>query len=140
MNTRAYLMQLRNIDLEIANSESEAQSWRDLALKLHHEPSDIRVDTSPTPDKMESLVVKAADCALKAEKERETLVYTKFKIEKQIKEIEDKDVRIILWLYYHDKHSHKEVAKKMSYSPDYEKHQMNSAIKIFERKYGHEYL
>lgn len=140
MNTREYLMQLRNIDSEIAMSISEAQSWRELALKLHHEPSDIRVDTSPAPDKMESLVVKAADCALKAEKEHEKLIRVKTIIEDQIKSIDNQDMKFMLWLYYHDKCSHKEVARRMNYSFDYEKHQMNSAIKIFEGKYGHEYI
>ena len=140
MTTRAYLLQLRTIDLEIAMTESEAQSWRDLALKLHHEPSEIRVDTSPAPDKMESLVVKAADCAIKAEKEREELVYKKVRIERQIKGIENKDMRVMLWLYYHDNHSHKEVARKMNYSPDYEKHQMSDALRAFEKKFGHEYM
>lgn len=140
MTTRAYLLQLRTIDLEIAMTESEAQSWRDLALKLHHEPSEIRVDTSPAPDKMESLVVKAADCAIKAEKEREELVYKKVRIERQIKGIENKDMRFMLWLYYHDNHSHKEVARRMNYSPDYEKHQMNDALRLFEKKFGHEYM
>lgn len=140
MTTRAYLLQLRTIDLEIEMTESEAQSWRDLALKLHHEPSEVRVDTSPAPDKMESLVVKAADCAIKAEKEREMLVYTKATIERQIKGIDNRDMRVMLWLYYHDNHSHKEVAKRMNYSPDYEKHQMNDALRLFEKKFGHEYM
>ena len=140
MTTRDYLLQLRTIDYEIAMSESDAQSWRDLAMKLHHEPSDVRVDTSPAPDKMENLVVKAADCAIKAAKERDMLIYKKERIEKQIKAIEEKDLCFLLWLYYHDKHTHKEVARQMNYSYDYEKHQINIALKVFEKKFGKEYL
>lgn len=140
MTTRVYLNQLRTIDMEIAMTESEAQSWRDLAMKMSHEYSDIHVDTSPSPDRMENLVVKAADCAIKAVKEREALVYKKAMIESQIKEIEDKDMRFILWMYFHDKHSHKEVARRMNYSHDYEKHQMNVAIRLFEKKFGKEYM
>lgn len=139
MTTRNYLNQLRTIDIEIAMSKSEAQSWLDLAVKLHHEPSDVRVDTSPVPDKMENLVVKAADCALKAVKDKEILVYKKERIEQQIKSVEDKDLRYMLWMYYHDRHSHKEVARQMGYTHDYERHQMDVAIKVFEKMFGHEY-
>ena len=140
MTTRAYLLQLRTIDYEIAMSESEAQSWRDLAMKLHHEPSDVRVDTSPAPDKMENLVVKAADCAIKAAKENEILVYTKSLIEKQIKGIEDKDLRFMLWAYYHDRKSLKDIAKRMSYSYPHAKRQLKRATDIFEDVYGVNYL
>lgn len=140
MTTRDYLSQLRTIDYEIAMSESEAQSWRDLAMKLHHEPSDVRVDTSPAPDKTENLVVKAADCAIKAAKEREILIYTKVTIEKQIKAIEDKDMRFMLWGYYHDRKSLKELAKRLSYSYPHAKRQMKKATDEFEGIFGMNYL
>lgn len=140
MTTRDYLLQLRTIDYEIAMSDSEAQSWRDLAMKLHHEPSDVRVDTSSAPDKMENLVVKAADCAIKAAKEREILIYTKVTIEKQIKSIEDKDMRFMLWGYYHDKKSLKELAKRLSYSYPHAKRQMKKATDEFEDVFGRNYL
>lgn len=140
MTTRTYLNQLRTIDRDIAMSESEAQSWRNLAMKLHHEPSDVRVDTTPTPDKMENLVVKAADCALKAAKEKEILVYTKTVIEKQIKGMEDKNMRYMLWGYYHDGMSLKEIAKEMAYSYSHAKRQMQKATETFEGVYGVNYM
>lgn len=139
MTTRAYLLQLRTIDMEIAMTESEAQSWRDLATKLHHEPSEIRVDTSPSPDRMESLVVKAADCAMKASREKEILIYTKETIEKQIKGIEDKDLKCLLWGYYHDRRSLKDIAQQMNYSYPHAKRRMRDATRVFEDIYGHTY-
>ena len=140
MTTRAYLLQLRTIDLEIAMSESEAQSWRDLATKMHHEPSEIHVDSSPAPDKMESLVVKAADCAIQAEKERECLLYTKSVIEKQIKAIEDKDMRFMLWGYYHDRKSVENLSKEIPVTYRQGKRIIKSATDAFEDKWGHTYL
>ena len=140
MTTRDYLMQLRTIDLEIAMSRSEEVSWLELAAKMHHEPSDVRVSTTPTPDKMESLVVKAADCAIQADREREVLVYTKATIERQIKAIEDKDLRYMLWGYYHDRKSLKEIANVLSYSYPHAKRQMFRATETFEDVWGRCYL
>lgn len=140
MTTRKYLLQLRTIDLEIAMSESEAQSWRDLAMKMHHEPSDVRVNSSPAPDKMESLVVKAADCAQEAEKEREILLYTKSVIERQIKSIEDKDMRFMLWGYYHDRKSVENLSKEIPVSYRQGKRIIKKATETFEDVWGHTYM
>jgi hypothetical protein len=140
MTTRAYLLQLRTIDLEIAMSESEAQSWRDLATKMHHEPSEVRVDTSPAPDKMEGLVVKAADCAMKADKEREILIYTKSVIEGQIKKIEDKDMKFMLWGYYHDRKSVEDLSKEIPVTYRQGKRIIKRAVEVFEDVWGHTYL
>jgi hypothetical protein len=140
MTTRAYLDQLRTIDLEIAMYKSEEQSWLDLATQMHHEPSDVRVCTSPVPDKMEKLVVKAADCAREAEKAWEILVYTKDVIEKQIKSMEDRELKYLLWGYYHDKRQLKDLAKGMSYSYSHAKALMKKATEVFEDIYGVNYL
>lgn len=140
MTTRAYLDQLRTIDLEIAMYKSEEQSWLDLATQMHHEPSGVRVCTSPVPDKMEKLVVKAADCAREAEKAWEILLYTKGVIEGQIKGIEDRNMRIVLWSYYHDRKGLKEIAKNMSYTYAYTRKLIMRATDTFEDIYGPNYL
>ena len=139
MNTRAYLMQLRTIDFDILNVQSEADSWRELAMKLHHEPSDIRVDTSPMPDKMENLVIKAADSATEADREKEVLIYLKATIEKQIKSIEDKECVFMLWGYYHDRLSVEYLAKKLNYSYKQGKRVKQRGERLFEEKYGKTY-
>lgn len=139
MNTRAYLMQLRTIDFDILNVQSEADSWRELAMKLHHEPSDIRVDTSPAPDKMENLVIKAADSATEADREKEVLIYLKATIEKQIKSIEDKECVFMLWGFYHDRMSVEYLAKKLNYSYRQGKRVKQRGERLFEEKYGKTY-
>ena len=140
MTTRNYLMQLRTIDLQISMSESEAQSWRDLAMKLHHEPSDIRVDTSPVPDKMETYVVKAADCAMNAQKEKDILIYTKSTIERQIKAIEDKEMQFMLWGYYHDRRPVEDLSRDIPVTYRQGKRLIKKATEIFEDVWGHTYL
>ena len=140
MTTQRYLLQLRTIDMEIAMCESEAQSWRDLATKMHHEPSDIRVDTSPSPDKMESLVVKAADCAREAEKERECLIYKKRMIERQIKAIEDSEMRFMLWGYYHDRRTVASLSKEIPVAKRQGIRIMKTATEEFENVWGQTYL
>ena len=140
MTTQKYLLQLRTIDMEIAMCESEAQSWRDLATKMHHEPSDIRVDTSRSPDKMENLVVKAADCAREAEKERECLMYKKRMIERQIKAIEDSEMRFMLWGYYHDRKSVERLSKEIPITYRQGKRVIKAAVDTFEDVWGSTYL
>lgn len=140
MTTRKYLMQLRTIDLLISMSESEAQSWIDLATKMHHEPSDIRVDTSPVPDRMENYVVKAADCARNAQMEKDILIYTKSTIEKQIKGIEDKEMQFMLWGYYHDKMSVEALSREIPVTYRQGKRIFRKATEEFESMWGNTYL
>ena len=140
MTTRDYLMQLRTIDLEIAMSRSEEASWLDLAAKMHHEPSEIRVSTTPTPDKMESLVVKAADCAIQADREREVLIYTKATIERQIKALSDRDMRYMLWGYYHDRRTVASLSKEIPVAKRQGIRIMKNATETFEDVWGYTYL
>ena len=139
MTTREYLMQLRTIDLDILNVQSEADSWRELAMRMGHDFSEIHVDKSPSPDRMESLVVKAADSAAKADREKEILIYLKSTIEKQIKGIKDKECNIMLWGYYHDRKTIESMSKEMSYSYRQGKRIMQKAVKLFEKEYGESY-
>ena len=139
MNTRAYLMQLRTIDFDILNVQSEADSWRELAMKMGHENSDVHVITSPSPDRMESLVVKAADSATEADREKEVLIYLKATIEKQIKSIEDKECVFMLWGFYHDRLSVEYLAKKLNYSYRQGKRVKQRGERLFEEKYGKTY-
>lgn len=139
MTTKEYLMQLRTIDFDILNVQSESDSWRELAMKMGHEYSDIHVDASPSPDRMESLIVKAVDCATKADREKEILIYLKATIERQIKSIEDKECVYVLWGYYHDRLTIEYIAKKMNYSPRQGKRMKKRAERMFESKYGTSY-
>lgn len=139
MTTRAYLDQLRMIDFDILNVQSEADSWRELAMKMGHEYNDIRVDTSPSPDRMESLVVKAVDSATKADAEKEALINLKATIERQIKSIDDKECVFMLWGYYHDRMTVRYLANKLNYSERYGKAIKKKGERLFEEKYGKTY-
>lgn len=139
MTTRAYLDQLRMIDFDILNVQSEADSWRELAMKMGHEYSDIRVDTSPSPDRMENLVVKAVDSATKADAEKEALINLKATIERQIKSIDDKECVFMLWGYYHDRMTVRCLANKLNYSERYGKAIKKKGERLFEEKYGKTY-
>lgn len=139
MTTRAYLEQLRMIDFDIMNVQSEADSWRELAMKMGHEYSDIRVDTSPSPDRMENLVVKAVDSATKADAEKEALINLKATIERQIKGIDDKECVFMLWGYYHDRMTVRYLANKLNYSERYGKAIKKKGERLFEEKYGKSY-
>ena len=139
MTTREYLMQLRTIDFDILNVQSESDSWRELAMKMGHEFSDIHVDTSPSPDRMENLIVKAVDSATKADREKEVLIYLKATIERQIKGIGDKECVFMLWGYYHDRMTVKYLAKKLNYSERYGKAIKRKGERLFEEKYGKTY-
>ena len=140
MTTQVYLSQLRTIDLEISMSRTEEVSWLDLATKMSGGISENKVQTSPSPDRMESLVVKAADCALKANREREMLIYTKATIERQIKALDDSELRFFLWGYYHDK----KTVEKLSREVHVDKRQgwriMKKASDAFEDIWGHTYM
>lgn len=139
MTTREYLSQLRTIDLDILNVQSEADSWRELAMKMGHEYSEIRVDSSPSPDRMENCVVKAVDCMTQADRERDVLIYLKATIERQIKSLEDKECVYVLWGYYHDRLTIDYIAKKLNYSPRQGKRMKKRAERLFESKYGTSY-
>lgn len=139
MTTREYLMQLRTIDFDILNVQSEADSWRELAMKMGHEFSDIHVDTSPSPDRMENLIVKAVDSATNADREKEVLIYLKATIEKQIKDIGDKECVFMLWGFYHDRRTVEYLAKKLNYSYRQGKRIKQKGEKLFEEKYGKSY-
>ena len=139
MTTKEYLMQLRTIDMDIMNVQSEADSWRELAMKMGHEFSDIHVDTSPSPDRMENCVVKAVDCATKADRERDILIYLKATIERQIKGIRDKECNIMLWGYYHDRKTIESVSKEMNFTYRQGKRIMQRAVRLFEEEYGNTY-
>lgn len=139
MTTREYLSQLRTIDLDISNVQSEADSWRALAMKMGHEYSEIRVDSSPSPDRMENCVVKAVDCMTQADRERDVLIYLKATIERQIKSLEDKECVYVLWGYYHDRLTIDYIAKKLNYSPRQGKRMKRKAERLFENKYGTSY-
>lgn len=140
MTTRDYLLQLRTIDMDIEIRESEAQSWRDLAAKMHHEPSDINIKVSPSQDKFENLVIKAADCAMKADRERDCLLYTKRKIEDQIKCMTDKTNRWFVWVYYHDGRSLGSIGKEKNYTRQHVSTLLRKAEKDFEKLYGDTYI
>jgi len=140
MTTRDYLTQLRVIDLEISMNRSEELSWLELATKINGGLSEIKVEGSSSPDRMESLVVKAADCALNAKRERERLVYLKTTIERQIKEIEDSEMRFMLWGYYHDKETVHSLSKKIPTSDRNGRRIIEKATKAFEEKWGHTYM
>lgn len=139
MTTKEYLLQLRTIDFDIINVQSEADSWRELAMKMGHEYSDIHVDSSPSPDRMENLIVKAVDAATKADKEKEILIYLKATIEKQIKSLEDKECALVLWGYYHDRMTIEYISKKLNFSFRTGWRIRGKAEKMFEEKYGSEY-
>ena len=140
MTTQAYLSQLRTIDLEISMSRTEEVSWLNLATKMSGGISEIKVQTSPSPDRMESLVVNAADCAIKANRERETLLYTKATIERQIKAIEDSEMRFMLWGYYHDKKTVEKLSKEIHVDKRQGWRMMKKASDVFEDVWGHTYL
>lgn len=140
MTTRDYLNQLRTIDLEIAMSRSEEASWLDLATKMSGSISEIKIQTSPSPDRMESLVVKAADCAIKANRERETLIYTKATIERQIKALDDSEMRFMLWGHYHDKKTVERLSKEIHVDKRQGWRIMKKATDAFEDVWGHTYL
>lgn len=139
MTTKVYLNQLRTIDFDILNVQSEADSWRELATKMGHEYSDIHVASSPSPDRMESLIVKAVDSATEADREKEVLIYLKATIERQIKSIDDKECVFMLWGYYHDRLSVEYLAKKLNYSYKQGKRVKQRGERLFEEKYGKTY-
>ena len=139
MTTKEYLMQLRTIDFDILNVQSESDSWRELAMKMGHEFSDIHVDTSPSPDRMENLIVKAVDSATKADREKEILIYLKATIERQIKGIKDKECLFMLWGYYHDRKTIEHLSKKLNFSYRQGKRIMQKAVRLFEEEYGDTY-
>ncbi len=139
MTTKVYLNQLRTIDFDILNVQSEADSWRELATKMGHEYSDVHVASSPSPDRMESLIVKAVDSATEADREKEVLIYLKATIERQIKSIDDKECVFMLWGYYHDRLSVEYLAKKLNYSYKQGKRVKQRGERLFEEKYGKTY-
>lgn len=139
MNTIDYLNQLRMIDKEILSVHSEAEKWLELSKSMGGANFDnIRVGGTPK-NHMEEMIIKAADCALKADREREELINLKETMEQQIKSMPNKVHYMILWGYFHDNKNLTELSQYANYSIKQTRRLRDKAMKIFEEMYGDTY-
>lgn len=132
--TRAYLNQLKTIDKRIKYKLDEAEKWRNIAENHSSHISEVRVQTSPKPDKMADAIVKALQYEEDSYALADKLVVTKSELIREIDSMEERHY-IILNLAFMQNKTYKEMGAELDCSYNNVKGSLRDAIKAFGEKY-----
>lgn len=132
--TRAYLNQLKTIDKRIKYKLDEAEKWRNIAENHSSHISDIKVQSSPKPDKMADAIVKAIQYEEESYALADKLVVTKNELIREIDAMEEKHY-IILNLAFMQNKTYREMGAELDCSYNNVKGVLRDAIKAFGDKY-----
>lgn len=145
MDTRCYLGQLKNLDNRIRNLLKEVERWQDIATSTGGmDYTDVKVQTSPKPDRIGDLVGKIVDYQNKCNKEAESYMELRKTIINQINGMKGEENRElyynILYGYYVDDKSFNKLVVELNYSYRQIKRHYSEALETFESMYGDTYL
>ena len=145
MQTREYLGQLKNLDNRIKNLIKEVDRWYDVATSTGStDLSAVKVQTSPNPDRIGSLVGKVVDYQNKCKKEADDYIELRKTIINQINGLKGEDNKElyynVLYGYYVDDKSFSVLVVELNYSYRQIKRYYSDALKMFEDMYGYLYL
>lgn len=136
MDTKKYLGQIERLEKMIQNKLSEINQLKVMACNVTIPTSNERVQTSSDKDKVGTIVSRIADL----EKEVDSMVEKRCMIVKQIESIEDTDIYDVLAKRYILKKDLKVIAVERGVSFRHMGRVHFDALKVFERKYGSQYL
>lgn len=132
--TRAYLSQLKTIDKRIKYKLDEAGKWRSIAENHSSHISEVKVQSSPNPDKMADAIVKAIQYEAESYALADKLVTTKNELIHEIDAMEEKHY-VILNLAFMQNKTYKEMGAELDCSYNNVKGSLRDAIKAFGEKY-----
>lgn len=136
MTTKTYLGQIERFERMIQNKLAEINHLKIMACNVTVPTSNERVQTSSDKDKVGTLVSRIADL----EKEVDSMIEKRGTIVSQIDSIEDTDVYDVLAKRYILKKDLKVIAVERGVSFRYMGSVHSNALKVFEKKYGTQYL
>ena len=136
--TRAYLGQLKTIDGRIKCKLEEAERWRDIAENRSGHIGLVKVQSSPTPDKMAEAITKAIEYERESRMLAEQLVNTKHALIKQIEDIGNDRYYLVLNMYFIRNMKYKDIQNEMDCTFNNVKKSLRDAIASFGEKYEKE--
>lgn len=137
-NTRAYLSQLKTIDRRIKCKIDEAEKWRSIAENRTSHISDIKVQTTPKPDKMAEAITRALEYEQESRDLANHLIETKHSLLKQIEGLNDDKQYLILSMYFVQNKNYKDIQAEMDCTYNNVKRSLKNAIDNFGEKYEKE--
>lgn len=144
MDARTYLKQIKNSDNRIKDLIKEAVRWEQIAMSAGGSNfSDVKVQTSPKPDKLGDAVSMAVDYQNRCKREAKQLTELRHTIIEQIKSMkDDKDDLYynLLYGYYVDGKTFSKLVVSENYSYRQIKRYFNKALDEFDRRYKPQYV
>ena len=135
--TRAYLNRLKTIDKRIKFKLEEAEKWRGIAENHTSHISEVKVQTSPKPDKMADAVANALQYEEESYALANELVEQKKVMIDQIYSMDEKYCPI-LNLFFMQNKSYKEIESELNLTYNRVKCTLRQSIKAFGDKYSEE--
>lgn len=136
METSQYLGQLKNIDRRIKDKIKEADRWRDIADGRTSIAITERVKSSKKYDRQGDAIAIAIDFEEESRLMAIQLENLKYKIIKQIDEIDNELYYNILKSFYIQEKSFTEIAAEEGYSYKQIKRYFDKSIEYFNNRYG----
>lgn len=136
MQTTQYLEQLKNIDRRIKDKIKEADRWRDIADGRTSIAITERVKSSKKYDRQGDAIAIAIDFEEESRLMAIQLENLKYKIIKQIDEIDNELYYNILKSFYIQEKSFTEIAAEEGYSYKQIKRYFDKSIEYFNNRYG----
>lgn len=135
--TRAYLNRLKTIDKRIKFKLEEAEKWRGIAENHTSHISEVKVQTSPKPDKMADAVANALQYEQESLKLANDLVEQKKVMIDQIYNMDEKYCPI-LNLFFMQNKSYKEIESELDLTFNNVRCTLRKSILAFGDKYSSE--
>ena len=135
--TRAYLNRLKTIDKRIKMKLEEAERWRGIAESHTSHISDIKVQSSPKPDKMADAIANALLYEQESYALANELVEQKKLMLDQIFNMDEKYASI-LNMFFMQNMNYKEIQSELNYTYNRVKVNLRNSIAAFGEKYPEE--
>ena len=135
--TRAYLNQLKTIDKRIKFKLEEAEKWRGIAENHSSHISDVKVQTTPKPDKMAEAITNALQYEQDSYNLANELIALKKHITSQVESMEEKNY-VILYLFFIQGKTYKDIGRELDISNNGVKASIREAVRKFGIKFAEE--
>lgn len=140
MTTKDYLNQISRLNRMINNKLVEIQQLKEMACSISAITNGDRVQTSLNFDKIGTSIAKIDEMERNLDKMIDEYVDKKNLIIAQIDSVEDEDCYNILFSRYIEKKTFEVIATELNYSWRQIVRLHGKALRIFEEKYGEQYL
>ena len=124
----------------IKNKISELASLKEMYCGLTAITNEERVQTTPNFDKIGTIISKLDELERKLDDLVDVYTVKRAKIVRQIESMDDSVIYNVLFARYIEKKTFERIAADMNYSFRQITRIHTKALKVFESKFGHEYL